>query len=213
MNYNGQVQQDRFILSILKQKRNGFFVEIGSHEPIYINNTYKLEKEFDWKGIMIEFDQRFLPLYKEHRPNSIHVINDATQIDYRDVFLKSDAPSNIDYLQIDLEVENSSTIKTLQLLDSQIFDNYKFATVTFEHDIYRGDYFSTRSLSREIFGRRGYVHVFTDVNHKNFPFEDWYVHPDLVDINHVNQIKALNVKNYENHPITDQTISWDKIEY
>ena len=35
-------------------------------------------------------------------------------------------PLKIDYLQIDLEVNNRSTLTTLELLDAQVFDNYKF---------------------------------------------------------------------------------------
>jgi hypothetical protein len=216
MSYNGQAEQDKYVLSILKQKRNGFFVEIGSNDPIKINNTYKLEKEFDWKGIMIEYEASYLPAYKIHRPNSIHVIKDATKIDYKDLFATSAAPASMDYLQIDLEVDNASTIIALKLLDTQILDTYKFATVTFEHDIYRGDYFSTRTLSREIFERRGYIHAFKDIHNDGNPssvYEDWYVHPDLVDMEYVNRIKAANVKNYEVSPTTGKSIAWGRIEY
>jgi hypothetical protein len=31
---------------------------------------------------MVEYESNFLSLYKQHRPNSIHVINDATKVDY-----------------------------------------------------------------------------------------------------------------------------------
>ena len=216
MSYNGQAQQDKYVLSILKQKRNGFFVEIGSNDPIKINNTYKLEKEFGWKGIMIEYEASYLPAYKIHRPNSIHVIKDATKIDYKDLFVKSNAPVFMDYLQIDLEVDNASTIIALKLLDAQVLETYKFATVTFEHDIYRGDHYSTRALSREIFERRGYIHAFKDIHNDDNPsavYEDWYVHPDLVDMEYVNRIKAVNVKNYQVSPTAGQSIAWGRIEY
>ncbi len=61
--------------------------------------------------------------------------------------LLMDAPKNIDYLQIDLEVCNRSTLTTLELLDNTIFNEYKFATVTFEHYIYASDRFNTRLAS------------------------------------------------------------------
>jgi hypothetical protein len=66
----------------LKEKQNGTFVEIGSCDPIIINNTYLLENEYKWRGIMIEYDDKYLSSYKEHRPNSYHVIKDATTINY-----------------------------------------------------------------------------------------------------------------------------------
>lgn len=181
-----QAGQDLFILACLKNKRNGYFLEIGSNHPININNTYQLEKDYDWKGIMIEFDQYWIPFYQKERISKF-VIQDATTINY--TTLLSDAPRIIDYLQIDLDVINYSTLSTLEKLNREIFDNYKFAVITFEHDIYTGDYFNTRQRSREIFESRGYVRVFSDVRNQNNPFEDWYVHPDLVDMDYISRIK------------------------
>ena len=69
-NYNGQVLQDKFVVSVLKNKQNGFFLEIGSNHPKLINNSYVLEKELNWKGIMVEYDQQWETQYKLERPNS-----------------------------------------------------------------------------------------------------------------------------------------------
>jgi hypothetical protein len=183
MNYKSysQASQDCFILTLTQGKRNGTFVEIGSNDPIGINNTYVLEKDFGWNGIMVEYDAKYLESYKTHRPNSFHIIADATTIDYRKAFADANLPNNIDFLQIDLEVENKSTLNTLIKLDTEVMNTHKFATVTFEHDIYRGDCFNTRQASRDIFQRRGYVRLFSDVKNMNNAFEDWYVHPELVD--------------------------------
>jgi hypothetical protein len=188
MTSNSQAGQDLFVLSCLNYKRNGVFLEIGSNDPITINNSYLLEKTYGWKGLMIEYERRFLPAYKLHRPNSTHIISDATQIDYRS--LCASLPNEVDYLQIDLEVENQSTIATLRKVSHELMDTRTFATVTFEHDIYRGDFFSTRKESREIFDQKGYVRVFSDVKFKNSAFEDWYVHPSLVDMTYINSIKT-----------------------
>lgn len=186
---NGQAFQDAYVLNILKFKRNGFFLEIGSHDAIHISNTYKLEKEFDWTGLMVDCEHCYEDSYKTHRPNSKYAIADATNLDYKTLFETYNFPANMDYLQIDLEVSNKSTLNVLLHLDATLFDTYKFATVTFEHDIYRGDFFDTRVQSRAIFERRGYVRVFSDVKGDTFPFEDWYVHPDLVDMTYINKIK------------------------
>ncbi len=211
--YLGQAEQDKFVLNVLKNKKNGYFLEIGSNHPININNSYLLETKYDWNGIMVEYDSNFLSLYKEHRPNSIHIINDATEIDYKNVFEQNNMPLSFDYLQIDLEVNNGSTIKTLQKLDNEIFDTYKFATVTFEHDIYHTNFANTRLESRNIFAKRGYICVFEDINNENNPYEDWYVHPDLVDINYVNNLIENNKLHYVNHPITEKTINYKDIQY
>ena len=212
--YKGQAEQDKFVLNILKGKKDGFFIEIGSNDPIIINNTYLLETEYNWKGIMVEYNDSFLPHYKEKRPNSIHIINDATKIDYSKVFEDSNVPLVIDYLQIDLEANNGSTIQTLEKLENEIFDKYKFATITFEHDIYHTNLYNTREKSREIFEKRGYICVFKDINNAGFnPFEDWYVHPDLVDMNYVNNLIEKNNKKYISDSITGKSINWEHIEY
>ena len=49
--FNGQAGQDKYVLTMLKNKTNGVFLEIGSNHPIKINNSYLLESKYDWKGI------------------------------------------------------------------------------------------------------------------------------------------------------------------
>jgi len=210
--YGGQAQQDKFVLNVLKEKRAGYFLEIGSNHPISINNTYILEKNYDWNGIMVEYNAAFLPLYIQHRPNSIHIINDATIIDYKTIFETNNVPNAVDYLQIDLEVSNGSTLQTLQKLDADVFDLYTFATVTFEHDIYCSTN-NTREKSRAIFEKRGYIRVFDDVANGGNPFEDWYVHPTLVDMQYVNHLMQINKAAYVPHPVTGTMINWISIQY
>lgn len=189
---NAQAYQDLFVYSILKEKRDGYFLEIGANHPSINNNTYLLETKYNWKGLMVEYDKTFIELYKIQRPNSIYVIEDARLVNYCQIFENNNFPINMDYLQIDLDVNNKSTLDTLVLLNNTIFNKYNFATITFEHDIYSGNYFDTRQISRDILQKRGYILVFPNVSvfweGEYKPFEDWYVHPDLVDMQYVNTI-------------------------
>jgi hypothetical protein len=139
---------------------------------------------------MVEYDSSYLPDYTQFRNRSCPIIQDATTINFKEKFEICGLPTNIDYLQVDLEVENRSTLATLENLDSQVMSDYKFAVITFEHDIYRGNFFNTRQASRDIFQKHGYVRVYSDVsNGIGYPYEDWYVHPDLVDMSFINRIK------------------------
>ena len=201
--YNSQAGQDQFVLYCLNRKVNGTFVEIGSFDPVEINNTFVLENDFQWSGLMIERDPAFLPKYQKLRPRSKHLIQDATTVCYADQFSQSAFPAVIDYLMIDLDVSSQATIQCLRRLDSEVMSNYKFAVVTFEHDIHRHNYinwnkyFNTRWKSRRIFARRGYVRVFSDVKNAGNQFEDWYVHPDCVDMNRIRPLlskKSLDWK-------------------
>ena len=49
-----QLKQDIFVLEELNFKRNGYFVEFGATNGIDLSNTYLLEKEFEWTGILAE---------------------------------------------------------------------------------------------------------------------------------------------------------------
>lgn len=215
LKYNGQIEQDKFVLNVLNNKHNGFFLEIGANDPCQISNTYLLEKEFQWSGIMIEYDSKYLNSYKIHRPNSIPIINDATKIDYKDLLHKHNVSRNIDYLQIDLEVSNGSTIQTLELIEKDLMsDNYKFATITFEHDIYATNYMNTQSKSRDIFRKNGYFCVFENLNNNGInAFEDWWVHPDLVNMEYIITLQQRNQSKYKPDNVSGQSINPFEIEY
>ena len=77
----------------------------------------------------------------------------------------------------------------------------KLYSLNIEHDIYRGNYFNTQNISRKIFGDRGYILAFPNVSvhweGSYKPFEDWYVHPDLVDMSLINRIKTTESLNWE----------------
>lgn len=192
MNYYSQASQDLFVEAVTKKKHGGFFLEIGSNHPIEHNNTYILENKYDWKGLMVEYDKSFEPLYKIHRPNSMYILDDARKVNYRDFLDTHNFPINIDYLQIDLDVNNKSTLDTFLILNNTVFDKYKFAAITLEHDIYTGNYFNTQDITRQILLERGYVLVFPNVSvlwqGSYKPFEDWYIHPDLNDMNYINTL-------------------------
>jgi FkbM family methyltransferase len=49
-----QLKQDLFVLSELDFKENGFFVEFGATNGVDLSNTYLLENEFGWNGILAE---------------------------------------------------------------------------------------------------------------------------------------------------------------
>lgn len=49
-----QLRQDLFVLSQLNFKRGGFFVEFGATNGINLSNSYLLENEFGWTGILAE---------------------------------------------------------------------------------------------------------------------------------------------------------------
>jgi FkbM family methyltransferase len=46
--------QDVFVLSQLEFKKNGYFVEFGATDGVRLSNSYLLESEYEWTGIVAE---------------------------------------------------------------------------------------------------------------------------------------------------------------
>jgi len=129
-NYS-QIGQDLKVLEHTKHKKNGTFVDIGCHKPIWINNTYLLEKEYGWAGISIDLDVS--EAWEKERPGSCVIKGDAREFDYGKLFKENNLPLEIDYLTLDLE---PPTV-TFEALKKLPLDTYTFGVVTYEHDGYR----------------------------------------------------------------------------
>ena len=174
-NYS-QVYQDLFVLSMLNGKRNGTYLEIGTAGPEYGNNT-KLLEEFGWTGMGIEWDKKLADSYAAARKNPV-LNQDALNINYARL-TQSISPSGvIDYLQLDCEPAST----TYEIMTRIPFSKVKFAVITYEHDDYVDMTGKYREMSRQFLRDRGYELVVSDISPDGVSnFEDWWVHPDLVD--------------------------------
>lgn len=65
-----QLRQDIFVIFVLKEKKNGYFVEFGGTNGIELSNTYLLETEFSWTGILAEPARVWEKQLKQNRPNA-----------------------------------------------------------------------------------------------------------------------------------------------
>jgi len=172
-----QVMQDIFVLSMTDGKRNGTYLEIGSCFPFDGNNTALLEKNFGWSGVGVELQKTHVDDYTKHRTNPVVHAN-ALEVNYHEILEKLAVDNVIDYLQVDLEPPEV----TYEALTKIPFDNYKFRVITFEHDYYADVTKSMRTKSRQLLLSKGYELVVSDVSwNGEHSFEDWWVHPGLVD--------------------------------
>ena len=168
-----QTYQDMFVLTMLNGKKEGTFLEIGCDDAYAGNNTALLEKEFNWTGISIDIDAEKTKEFKKHR-NSEVITADALQIDYNKLLTRS----VYDYLQIDCNPASTS-FKVLQRIP---FENHKFAVITFEHDNYIDPDRTVKENSRKYLESYGYTMIVNNISEDRWSdFEDWYVHPDLID--------------------------------
>jgi len=119
----GQLFQDLFVLFMLKEKRQGFFVEFGATNGKHINNSYLLEKNYAWQGILAE------PARVWHE--ALHQ-NRSCNIDTRCVWRKSGEELMFNEVVSDPEL---STINQFSTVDHQAAlrqdkNLYAVATIT-----------------------------------------------------------------------------------
>jgi len=181
--------QDMFVLSATNGKKNGTYLEIGAADPTYGSNTYLLETEYGWKGIGIEYSEKLVNRHKKSRTNVVECI-DALEADYSFILRFTDS-FVIDYLQLDCEPAKT----TYDIMMKIPFDEFKFRVITYEHDHFIDLEQIYRKKSREFLQSKGYELVVSDVAPDGKrSFEDWWIHPGLVDRAIIDQLKDVSEK-------------------
>lgn len=177
-----QIGQDLFVVDILQGKKNGVFLDIGGAWPVYLNNTYLLEKNYGWTGVSMDLEAVYANDWKHSGRNSTFLVQDALTADYKSIIqnmLKDNNTDRIDYVSIDLE----PPIITLEALRKIPLDVCRFSVITFEHDMYRFnpghnfDQLYTLRESRNLLTEDGYKLVFANMQ------EDWWVDGSLFEDN------------------------------
>ena len=179
--------QDMFVLSMLNGKKSGTYLEIGAGNSFYGNNTALLEQQFNWTGVSLDIDEGFVNAHTQERKNPC-LLKDATKINY-EIFLSEMGFSNeIDYLQLDCDPPEV----TYKILLTIPFETHKFAVITYEHDYYCDETKSFQEKSRKYLESYGYVRIVNNISPDGErSYEDWWVHPDLIDNTIIN--KMLNI--------------------
>lgn len=201
-----QIGQDLFVLSQLRYKRGGYFVEFGATNGIDLSNSYLLEKRFGWTGILAEPAVCWHRALRENRRCHIE-----TRCVWRDsgttlAFVESDAP---ELSTIEGYADNDGhrharqhgrgysvpTISLLDLLDRydapQIVDYLSIDTEgseyevlrTFDFNAYRFNVITcehnfgpTRDAIYKLLTANGYIRRCIGLSR----WDDWYVHSDIV---------------------------------
>jgi FkbM family methyltransferase len=200
--YNQAGQEEWVIKELLHKctgdiKDAGFFVDIGAYDGIESSNTYVLQNEYKWSGILVEPNKMYYDICKAKR-ESFYVYcenkavmpyngkcalegftTNASVIDSRKNVscltlnnLLEDysdiIPSIIDYISIDIEGNELSVLETFN------FDKWKVNLWTIEHNFYLiGDVYKSKIY--ELMTKKGYERVANDVAAIGYgAFEDWY---------------------------------------
>lgn len=194
-NRPSQLGQDDKCLEFLREKRNGFYVDIGAFDGLDLSNTKKLEFEYDWTGICIEPILQMYNVCKDNRPNSIVCHNAISSVngslafsvvgkdDYQmlsHIGSGDDDPSTFEFVDSItftelLDKHNAPSIMDflsldtegteLEILQSLDHNKYKFRFISVEHNYKK----KTRQRIRDFLCNNGYT--FYGVNQ----WDDMYI--------------------------------------
>jgi len=171
---NSQAHQESFVLNMLKEKRNGYYVELGGGWPVKNNNTYLLETKYGWNGVSFENGKKRAKKYNKKRKNKT-ICADAISFNYEGYFYDNKFPKQIDYLQMDIHPAED----TLKALKAMPLDRYRFSVITYEHNGYINK--ETQIESQRILKQYGYVLVVENLTlFGDIAYEDWWVDPKAI---------------------------------
>lgn len=72
--FYSQDKQDEYLhTNVFKDFKGGFFVDVGAHDGVRLNNTLFFEKNHEWKGINIEPNKQVFEQLLINRPQSINL--------------------------------------------------------------------------------------------------------------------------------------------
>ena len=197
-----QITQDLFVLSCLDFKRGGYFVEFGATNGIDLSNTWLLEKEFGWNGILAEPSKNWHKDLLRNRSSHIELKAVYNKSNERLSFLETSYPElstlnsfrNIDSHSRKgrtYEVETISLIDLLnkynapQVLDYlsidtegselDILSNFDFEYYKFKVITVEHNFTEQRERINQLLLSKGYKQVLKEIS----SFDDWYVLKEL----------------------------------
>lgn len=158
--------EDTWVVEQMKGKRNGTFLDIGCADPIEGNNTWLLERSYDWRGISLDRDERLSILWTRGGRRTPFICSDIHFLDLN-AFASLISPQ-FDYLSLDVDEYQ------LEFVERFPWSKVRFNCMTVEHDSYRfGEV--PRDKMRKILTDAGYTLAVKDVVCCLGAFEDWWI--------------------------------------
>lgn len=196
-----QLRQDLFVLGSLGFPRAGFFVEFGATDGVGLSNSYLLETEFGWDGILAEPARSWSKALSENRSCAIDTrcvwsetgaklsFNETNELELStiDIFSDSDGHAGARERGQVYEVETVSLLDLLQshsapkIIDYlsidtegselEILGSFDFARYSFRVITVEHNFTPQRRKIKRLLEKRGYRRVHEDVSQ----WDDWYV--------------------------------------
>jgi FkbM family methyltransferase len=196
-----QLRQDLFVLSELDFLKGGFFVEFGATNGVDLSNTFLLEKEFEWKGILSEparcwhhdlaanrncyiekkcvwKDSGSVLNFNEVEEAELSTIKDYSKGDVHKTLRKSGSMYDVETISlIDmLKKYNAPHIIDYLSIDTEgsefeILNAFDFETYKFKIITCEHNHTDSRDKIYKLLTDKGYTRKFESLS----KFDDWYV--------------------------------------
>lgn len=196
-----QLRQDLFVLNELNFKRNGFFVEFGATNGVDLSNTFMLESDFGWTGILSEPSAGWLEALQKNRKAIVDSrcvwSSSGETLRFREAeeqelstiedFANRDAHWKTRRTGVTYEVATVSLVELLDFHNApkvidflsidtegsefEILNAFDFGRYSFRTIVCEHNYTPNRKLIYDLLTRNGYARKFDDVSN----FDDWYV--------------------------------------
>jgi FkbM family methyltransferase len=200
-NSQSQLRQDLFVLSALDFKRNGYFVEFGAADGIVDSNTFLLEKDFGWSGILVEPAKHWQSRLQQNRschvevdcvwretgasltfnesPSAVHsTINSFSSLGMHSHWRRNGAIYNVKTISLTdlLEKYDSPAVIDYLSIDTEgseleILMSHDFARYRFRTITCEHNFLPAREKILDLLTGKGYTRVLTDLS----KFDDWYI--------------------------------------
>ena len=196
-----QILQDIFVLAVLGSKKNGYFIEAGASDGLECSNTYLLEKNFGWKGLLVEPSRESFRHIGENRlAMAINFALFSTSkdlIEFRETFSPGLSSltdfSNNDYMSSQRIDKSRYKVETITLQDAlklanapkeidflsldtegsefEILKNFDFNSFTFSVITVEHAFSGQREKVFDLLSLNGYKRVLSEIS----AYDDWYI--------------------------------------
>lgn len=205
MEYKSQFGQDIFVLCQSKFKKNGFFVEFGATDGVGLSNTYILEKEFGWSGILAEPAKIWHKSLRENRNSTIDErcvwVESKKKLDFRETNFRElstiESYSSLDMHKNERKSGKIYQVETISLMDLliehnapteidylsidtegsefEILQNFDFNRYNIKIITIEHNFTKMREMIFELLISHGYKRVYTEISE----VDDWYIKSDF----------------------------------
>jgi FkbM family methyltransferase len=200
-----QIGQDLWVLFRCGEQKNGFFVEVGACYPKKLSNTYLLEKQYNWQGVLVEPNPELaaalltersallVPVLVSNDNKAEYVI--ATEPEYSSTlsqlsqnrhreFQQTEKKSHIKVMSLNKVLEMSNVPRDFDFLSIDIEGGEYEAIKTLDLSQWKPSFISVehnfhsdRKLINKILCASGYV---LDPLCPKWSWDDWYIRSEIL---------------------------------